>query len=113
MEDKLEGWAKEKGGVKFCPVCKTKIEKNAGCNHMTCIVCSYEFCWNCLDYAGADAQHFSAMNPNNCGIGMMDAHPTSRGKRICCSIAFGILIFFLLPLIILFWFPAALAYCGC
>ncbi|XP_018601528.1 E3 ubiquitin-protein ligase RNF14-like isoform X2 [Scleropages formosus] len=33
---------------KDCPVCKAHIQKNYGCNRMTCISCSSTFCWNCL-----------------------------------------------------------------
>jgi hypothetical protein len=33
---------------KKCPKCPFQIEKNDGCDHMTCIKCRHEFCWACL-----------------------------------------------------------------
>lgn len=41
-----ENWILHK--TKKCPNCQTDIEKNAGCNHMSCKMCSHEFCWLCL-----------------------------------------------------------------
>jgi len=58
----FEEWkAYKKNDVKQCPGCKGFIEKNMGCNHMTCRACKYQFCWLCgTKYQGG---HFS--NPTD------------------------------------------------
>ncbi|KAF2454219.1 hypothetical protein BDY21DRAFT_291651, partial [Lineolata rhizophorae] len=33
--------------TKKCPNCNVSIEKNRGCEHMTCRQCRHEFCWHC------------------------------------------------------------------
>jgi ariadne-1 len=37
----------ERTNTRPCPTCQRRIEKNGGCNHMTCSQCGYEFCWIC------------------------------------------------------------------
>ena len=44
--------------TKQCPNCKKPIEKNKGCNHMTCSQCKYEFCWYCFNECKHPAEHF-------------------------------------------------------
>ena len=52
-------------------MCKTRIEKNLSCNHMTCFLCKYEFCWACGDSASPRDNHF---NGTGCGVGMMESN---------------------------------------
>ena len=44
---------------KKCPRCGWSIEKNEGCNHMTCRLCHHEFCWLC-------SQNYSGHNDKLC-----------------------------------------------
>ncbi|KAF2271075.1 hypothetical protein CC78DRAFT_528017 [Lojkania enalia] len=53
--------------TKKCPgkKCGWNIEKNDGCDHMTCSKCKHEFCWICLaPYAAIRATGNSAHNRN-------------------------------------------------
>ncbi|KAL7753149.1 hypothetical protein RI367_001602 [Sorochytrium milnesiophthora] len=68
--------------TKECPRCKSTIEKNGGCNHMTCKQCKYEWCWICM---GSWTEH--GQNWYNCnrfeeksGSEARDAQSKSRAS---------------------------------
>ncbi|MDR3551404.1 MAG: IBR domain-containing protein [Candidatus Babeliales bacterium] len=48
-KDNQENEEWKKNNTRPCPQCKTRIEKDGGCSHITCKnqSCKYEFCWNC------------------------------------------------------------------
>lgn len=53
--DHMKMWDKESEifdwraiNCRECPKCNVSVEKNGGCNHMTCQQCKYEWCWVCL-----------------------------------------------------------------
>ncbi|KAL4497052.1 hypothetical protein ABPG72_002208 [Tetrahymena utriculariae] len=50
--------------VQRCEICKTVVAKISGCNHMTCKVCGYEWCWLCG--SRYDRIHFFSLNPFGC-----------------------------------------------
>jgi len=57
--------------TKQCPSCRKHIEKNQGCNHMTCRKevggCGYEFCWICMGEwkpHGSDWYNCNKFDPN-------------------------------------------------
>lgn len=68
--------------TKECPKCSSTIEKNGGCNHMTCRKCRHEWCWIC---EGPWSEHGS--NWYNCnrfdekaGVNARDAQAKSRAS---------------------------------
>eukprot|EP00026_Physarum_polycephalum_P004217 Phypoly_transcript_04234.p1 GENE.Phypoly_transcript_04234~~Phypoly_transcript_04234.p1 ORF type:complete len:612 (+),score=126.47 Phypoly_transcript_04234:129-1964(+) len=53
--EQMKLWAKESEvfnwrtiNCRECPKCNVSVEKNGGCNHMTCQQCKYEWCWVCM-----------------------------------------------------------------
>lgn len=63
LDAAYEEWAKGQD-VQLCPRCKLRIEKVLGCNHITCSVCRYEWCWLCR--GAYSRNHFSPLNPFGC-----------------------------------------------
>ncbi|KAF9265860.1 hypothetical protein L218DRAFT_897748 [Marasmius fiardii PR-910] len=71
-----------KSNTKECSQCQSTIEKNGGCNHMTCKKCKHEFCWVCM---GPWSEHGTAWYSCNrydekTGVEARDAQSRSRAS---------------------------------
>lgn len=51
--------------TKPCPKCQSSIEKNGGCNHMTCNKCTHQFCWICSGPWNLHANEYYKCNRYN------------------------------------------------
>ena len=86
LERKFKLWAQEhKIDIRFCPMCRTKIEKDGGCNHMQCRLCGYQFCWICL--APASYEHFMPVSFFSCGVDLYQADHLSFAQRFLYKLA--------------------------
>lgn len=56
--------------VKRCPKCKAFIEREAGCNHITCTLCRTHICWECLETFGESGACYDHMRKVHGGIGL-------------------------------------------
>lgn len=66
LEKKFSEWSKNNLAISFCPKCKTKVEKVSGCNHMTCYLCKFQWCWICGGTYTKD--HYNPLIPfTGCG----------------------------------------------
>ncbi|EIN11480.1 hypothetical protein PUNSTDRAFT_83105 [Punctularia strigosozonata HHB-11173 SS5] len=71
-----------KSNTKECSKCQSTIEKNGGCNHMTCKKCKHEFCWVCM---GPWSEHGTSWYSCNrfdekAGVDARDAQSKSRAS---------------------------------
>lgn len=83
--------------IKRCPKCKYLIEKNEGCNHMTCSNCKYEWCWICKGKYNPHHYDFGS----KC-FGLQNPKCACLSNRFCAILyQIGILVLIALGIIIL------------
>lgn len=97
---------RKKKDTKRCPKCKVLVEKAEGCNHMTCFVCQYEFCWICGGVY--TSYHFLPVNPLGCP-GLQFAR-TKNSKYNCLKRNFiralsWLFCLFLFPFYVILFMP--------
>merc|ERR1712176_614007 len=73
---KFDEWVKSQN-AKQCPQCNSFIEKNGGCDHMTCRNCKYEFHWVSMEKWKGHRARYSI--PRGRGRGRRNS--PRRGKR--------------------------------
>ena len=66
--------------TKSCPECTSRIEKNQGCNHMTCQHCKYEFCWICSGDWKAHNGNYSCNQFHEDGEGNNNQSDAAKAK---------------------------------
>lgn len=85
LETKFQEWAAQNYmDIKFCPMCRTKIEKESGCNHMQCRLCSFQFCWVCSQ--PASLEHYLPFSLFGCGVGLHQERHTGVVSRAICKV---------------------------
>ena len=87
-------------GAHKCPSCQAPIEKNMGCNHMSCSRCGYTWCWVCGLSTKHWIHHMSDVMPFSC-----KRPPNTTFGWICHTLLF-LLGFPLLPV---FFFVVGIA----
>ena len=90
MEKKFQGWGTGAERIIFCPMCRTKIQRSSGCNHMTCGFCKFEFCYCCGAEAGSGSGHWTT--GLGCGATMMQPHTGTVRSEGCQRFCFVLII---------------------
>ena len=98
-------WKKNKL-LKRCPHCKFWVEKNFGCNHMTCPECKYEWCWFCG--SKCDVGHFKM------GGGCYGLQFTQKNCYNHCIFLYGykFIIWAFQALMLIFYIPLLMTFYG-
>ena len=66
-EERLNEQLPTSSGYKRCPTCRILIEKNEGCNHMTC-KCGAHICWKCMNVFQTPQETYGHLRAAHGGI---------------------------------------------
>ena len=81
-----------RANTKECPKCNVMIQKNDGCNHMTCRKCRHDFCWICMgewkDHSNATGGFFRCNIYKGAGPKTNTEEKAAADKKQAESVAF-------------------------
>lgn len=77
-DDKTKEWLREHHS-KQCPKCRMWVEKNKGCQHMTCANCEHQFCWICMQ--PYTLNHYNQGSCRGLQFADLDNVPPNRMRR--------------------------------
>mmetsp|Transcript_12605 Transcript_12605/g.29433 ORF Transcript_12605/g.29433 Transcript_12605/m.29433 type:complete len:158 (-) Transcript_12605:428-901(-) len=92
QEKPSEHWKQR--NAKKCPGCKTPIEKNEGCNHMSC-TCGTDFCWLCGKRTDDYEAHFAIWNVLGCPASQQGYQSTRYFAKFVFLLALPLFLVFL------------------
>jgi len=67
--------------TKDCPRCGVFVEKNGGCNHMTCRQCAHEWCWMCIKPWKGHTDYYSCVRYEKAQKKKAEKEKTKKGKK--------------------------------
>ena len=82
-----------RAGVRPCPKCGVRVEKNGGCPSMNCARCRHSFCWCCME---SNASH----DARCCGTGFPMC-PRLPFNSLCVNLLLTLVAFILCPAVML------------
>jgi len=98
----VERWAAQsRAQCALCPKCRARIEKTAGCNHMTCTYCKFEFCWLCRKEFKKG--HYDMTNVFGGCPGGENAEVKPNKGRAACLLVYSCLLTCCLPMRMCWW----------
>ncbi|UJR32555.1 hypothetical protein I4U23_020016 [Adineta vaga] len=78
-EDTILAYNLGKLSYKYCPKCRTPIDKYTGCNAVRCTLCDTQFCWRCLTTDDTDIHRHFTDPDSPCYNQMLDANLGTGG----------------------------------
>jgi len=88
LEKRTQKWDKMTeewlvANTKKCPGCTMSVVSDAGCYHMTCVLCRFQFCWMCLADFSEIKEKGPSAHKEGCSFRTSGADPMNLRQTGC------------------------------